>query len=87
MEKEVLTRCKVVAEQALKYKAFGADYKINDESIAKLQTLIDTYNNMPEQRDNAKNLKKVAGTDIEKEIQKLRVTFKLPDDLGESQIS
>jgi hypothetical protein len=86
MEKEVLNRCKVMADQAAKYKATGADYKIDDESIAKLQTLIDTYNNMPEERDNVKKQKKVAGSDIEKEIQKMRLTFKLLDDLVEGLI-
>ena len=86
MEKEVLNRSKVMAEQAKLYKETGADYKVDDEAIAKLQALIDTYSNMPEQRDNAKKLKKVAGNDVEKKIHEMRLTFKSLDDLVEGLI-
>jgi hypothetical protein len=85
-EKEIMNRCTVISEKALKYIDQLADYQVSRIQIDELNALIEEYRVMPDIRDNVKITKKVTGHDIQKVIKSIRQHFTILDDMVEGLI-
>ena len=85
-EKEVINRCKAIADIAVKHMDNLVPFKVTGDEIAQIKNLISKYQSHIDNRSNTNISKSSSGEDISNNISEMRNQLDILDDLVEGSL-